>query len=169
MKKIALILSLVSSVAFGQSYNSVKIQNYDGAEHRIAIDGDSLSVSLNGSAVRLSNSGITVEYDIPEVKHFEFEYYKFAEKEYYLGTKNDLSQSRLTQAPVPTITFRVEGDRLIVSGLGSTGRAVLFGVTGSEVASAPVSDLGMAAINIGSLAHGAYLLAAGGKSFKISF
>lgn len=162
-------LALATSAAFAQRFNSVAIQNYDGTTHRIAIDGDSLSVSLNGNAIRLSNSGITVEYDIPEVKHFEFEYYKFAEEEYYLGTKNDLSQSRLTQAPLPTIAFKVEGDRLLVSGLGCTGRAVLFGVTGSEVASAPVTELGTAAINIGSLGHGAYILNTGGKSFKISF
>lgn len=73
------------------NYNSLLIHNFDGTNHRIAIDGEALNITLNGKAVHMSNSGFTVEYEIPEVDYFAFEQYEFPEDTYYIGTKKDLT------------------------------------------------------------------------------
>ena len=72
------------------AYNSVLIQTYAGDKHRIAMDGDNLTVSLSDGAVRMGNTGYTVEYEIPEVRYFSFENYEFPEETYYVGTKPDI-------------------------------------------------------------------------------
>lgn len=72
-------------------YNAVRITPADGsAPHRIAIDGTNLSISMTGSAIHMSNSGITVEYAPDEVARFSMEFYDFAEGEFYSGTKRDI-------------------------------------------------------------------------------
>lgn len=72
-------------------HNAVKITPADGSEpHRIAIDGTNLNISMTGTAIHLTNSGITVEYDLSEVKNFVPEHYEFAENEFYVGTKTDI-------------------------------------------------------------------------------
>ncbi len=76
--------------ASSQMYNAVKIVPREGNVHRIAIDGSSLNISMNGRMIRMSNTGITIEYSIPEVKYFAFDSYEFPEGSYYDGTKQDL-------------------------------------------------------------------------------
>lgn len=72
------------------TFNALKITNIDGTEHRIAIDGQNLRISMNADAIRLGNSGITVEYSPAEVNQFTFENYVFDENDpFYFGTKTD--------------------------------------------------------------------------------
>lgn len=75
----------------GGAFNAVKITPADGSTpHRIAIDGTNLSISMSGTAVHMSNSGITVEYEPEEIANFTFENYDFEEGEFYTGTKRDI-------------------------------------------------------------------------------
>lgn len=282
---------LSKSGSGGQSptvtYNSVLIHNHDGSDHRIAIDGEALNVSLSANgAIHLGNSGITIEYSIPEVDYFAFEQYDFPDDTYYIGSKTDLNatpapdpepfdlivtpangsehpngfssisfahpdgadlevkgssavllkygvvtvyrwnaealvaaydqttrsftftgldcsedgtynltvpsnlivekenpinynntlaasfkvdtKSGLTDSEVKTLGFNVEGGRLLIRGISSGSHATLFAVGGSVAAQAPVTPFGTAAIDVSSLAHGAYVLHVDGKSFKIT-
>lgn len=273
----------------GRGYNSVLIHNYDGSEHRIAVDGEALNVTLSPEgAIHMTNTGITVEYSVPEVSYFAFENYAFPDDTYYIGTKTDVNETPNPPAdPVPfdltvtptsgstfrngftsvsfahpegvelevkgsstvslkngivtvykwnaeslakaydaatrsftfsgldcsangtytltvpsnlivekdtpvnfnnaltatyvvddnvgiadagarTLGFKVDGGRLLISGISAGARAVLYSVGGSEVAGAPVTPFGTAAISVASLAHGAYVLSVDGKSFKIT-
>ena len=71
--------------------NAVKITPADGSEpHRIAIDGTNLTVSMAGSMIRMTNSGITIEYTPQEVSYFSFEEYEFGEDSFYSGSKQDI-------------------------------------------------------------------------------
>lgn len=71
------------------TFNAVKITPADGsAPHRIALDGTNLSIAMSGTAVRLSNSEITVEYLMREYSRMEFENYEFPSG-LYDGTKQD--------------------------------------------------------------------------------
>ncbi|MDE5972486.1 MAG: discoidin domain-containing protein [Muribaculaceae bacterium] len=268
-------------------YNSVLIHNYDGSDHRIAIDGDALNVCLSPEgAVHLSNSGITIEYEIPEVSYFAFENYDFPDDTYYIGSKRDLNAepapepepfdlvvtpadgsvhpdgftsisfahpegvelevkgtsavllkfgvvtvyrwnaealaeaydaathsftfsgldcmepgsynltvpsslfvekenpidynnqlmasfrvskgAGIDDARVKTLGFSVEGGRILIRGISAGREAMLFTVGGSVVAQAPVTPFGTAAVDVSSLAHGAYVLRVDGKSFKIT-
>ncbi len=73
------------------SANAVKITPADGSEaHRIAIDGTNLTISMTGPTIRMSNSGITVEYSPEEISYFSFEEYAFDEDAYYVGSKSDI-------------------------------------------------------------------------------
>ncbi len=82
-------------------YNAVKITTIAGQEHRIAIDGQNLTISMNNGAVRMSNTGITVEYAPAEVKSYTFENYNFADDPYYTGTKTDVLTPRFDMAVTP--------------------------------------------------------------------
>lgn len=85
-----------------RSFNAVRITNVGGEAHRIAIDGRNLTISMNGSAVRLSNSGITVEYSPAELEHFTFENYTFGEDDpFYFGTKTDVLAKRFDLVVTP--------------------------------------------------------------------
>ncbi len=282
------LLSKAGAGSSSKSYNSVLIHNYDGSDHRIAIDGEALNVTLNGKSVHLSNTGITIEYEIPEVKYFSFEKYDFPEDTYYIGNKKDLSEieiplpdpvpfdltvtpadgstmpegftsisiahsaglstkvagsgsvllSRgvtpvyrwnatqlaeaydeatccytfsglncsvegtyvlsvpsnlivetetptnynnlltarfkvqkvdgLDSASTPTLTFRNEGRRILISGISSGSEATLFSIGGTAVASATVTPFGTAAIDASALQAGVYVLSVDGKTFKIT-
>lgn len=73
------------------AYNSIRIVPKQGDEHRIAIDGNNLAISWTGSAVRMGNSRITVEYDLDEVRHLIPEKYDFTGVEtLYTGPKTDI-------------------------------------------------------------------------------
>lgn len=98
-------LNLLSKIDNGggqstsKDYNSILIHNYDGSDHRIAIDGEALNISLSPEgAIHMGNSGITIEYDIPEVSYFAFEHYDFPADAYYIGTKEDINK---TPDPLP--------------------------------------------------------------------
>jgi hypothetical protein len=78
-----------SSSTTGGDYNSVKITLPDGTEHRIAVDGENLAFNLTGTSIRMTNSGITVVYDISDVKQFNFEHYDFPTDVYYVGDRDD--------------------------------------------------------------------------------
>ncbi len=94
----------------GSNHNAVLIHNTDGSDHRIAIDGEALNVTLNGRMVHMTNSGITIEYDIPEVQHFAFETYQFPEDTYYIGNKQDLnSQPQPDPEPFDLIVTPADG------------------------------------------------------------
>lgn len=82
-------------------YNAVKITTVAGQEHRIAIDGQNLTISMNNGAVRMSNTGITVEYAPGEVKSYSFENYDFADDAYYYGTKTDVLAPRFDMTVSP--------------------------------------------------------------------
>jgi len=82
-------------------YNAVKITTIAGQEHRIAIDGQNLNISMNNGAVRLSNTGITVEYTPAEVKSYSFENYNFTDDPYYYGTKTDVLTPRFDMVVTP--------------------------------------------------------------------
>lgn len=71
------------------TFNAVKITPADGSTpHRIALDGTNLSIAMSGTAVRLSNSDITVEYLMREYSRMEFENYEFSSG-LYDGSKKD--------------------------------------------------------------------------------
>lgn len=272
----------------GSSFNSVLIRNADGTDHRIAIDGEALNVTMSGRAIHMTNTGITIEYEIPEVKYFTFENYEFPEDVFYIGTKSDLNETpeplpepepfdlvvtpasgstieggftsisfahanglelqiagnesvtlsrgitpifkwtptllkqcydaethtftlsnlncttegtymltvpssllvetdtptnfnnpllasfivkevnAINDVEVPTLVFKVEGSRLLVSGIGSGSEATLYSIGGVKMASAPVTPFGTAAIDVAPLAAGAYILSVDGKTFKIT-
>lgn len=95
--------------------NSVKIVLPDASEHRIALDGDNLKVSLNEGAIRLANSGIIVEYDMAEVRHFAFEHYDFPEDAFYVGTKEDLTPAPIIPDPKPTALAIMPDDGIVES------------------------------------------------------
>lgn len=78
-------------------YNAIRITPKDSSEpHRIAILGNSLSMSMSFDCIRLSNSDITVEYPMDEVEKFNFESYNFSDDESYIGDKQDVLTSTFT-------------------------------------------------------------------------
>lgn len=82
--------------------NAVKITPIDGSEpHRIAIDGTNLNISMAGSYIHMSNSGITIEYTPEEVSYFSFEQYTFDENTYYVGSKSDIYDNPFDMAVTP--------------------------------------------------------------------
>lgn len=109
------------------TFNSLRIVPKEGDEHRIAIDGNNLAISWTGTAVRLGNSQITVEYDLDEVRHYIPETFDFTGVEsLYTGPKTDiysqpqkpalegitLSQSSLTltEGENATLTYTLTPD-----------------------------------------------------------
>lgn len=82
--------------------NAVKITPADGSDpHRIAIDGSNLNISMAGSSIHLTNSGITIEYTPEEVSYFSFEEYPFEEGVFYEGTKSDIYDNPFDLAVSP--------------------------------------------------------------------
>lgn len=82
--------------------NAVKITPADGSEpHRIAIDGTNLNISMAGTAIHMSNSGITIEYTPEEVSFFSFEQFTFEENSLYSGSKSDIYENPFDLAVTP--------------------------------------------------------------------
>lgn len=75
----------------------------------------------------------------------------------------------IIEAPVATLTFRRDGDNLILGGAKAGETVVLHNLAGVKVASTVASPYGQAVISVGSLPSGAYLLSASGLTLKISF
>lgn len=86
----------------GSNYNSVKINVAGGETHRIAMDGGSLTMTMNEHLIRMANSGITVEYEMDEASSFEPEYYEFPEGSLYSGTHTDVMIPGTPFEPVVT-------------------------------------------------------------------
>lgn len=84
------------------SYNALRVtpMGKDATPHRIAIQGDKLTISMNHEYVRLGNENITVEYNMAEVARFNFEQYDFGEDSYE-GDKKDIYSSRFTPTVKP--------------------------------------------------------------------
>lgn len=83
-------------------FNALRITPYgaDATPHRIAIQGDKLTVSVVHGYVRLGNEDITVEYPMDDVARFSFDYYEFGESSYN-GDKKDIYTSRFTPTVKP--------------------------------------------------------------------
>lgn len=82
-------------------YNAVKISTANGKIHRIAFDGENLKFAMTGDVIRMSNSGITVEYAMAEVSRFSFEKYEFKTDSVYYGTKKPIDQPRFDMVVTP--------------------------------------------------------------------
>lgn len=84
------------------TFNALKITTIAGEQHRIALDGRNLTVSMSNGSVRLSNTGITVEYTPSEVESYSFEQFSFpATDPYYQGTKSDVLTPRFDMSVSP--------------------------------------------------------------------
>lgn len=85
------------------NYNAICItpSAADATPHRIAIQGDKLTASVNHGYVRLGNEDITVEYAMADVARFTFEYYDFGDADSYTGDKKDIYTSRFTPTVKP--------------------------------------------------------------------
>lgn len=84
------------------AYNAIRItpSASDATPHRIAIQGNKLTASVNHGYVRLGNEDITVEYAMADVARFNFEHYDFGDAESYTGDQKDIYTARFT----PTVT-----------------------------------------------------------------
>ncbi len=84
------------------SYNALRVTpvGNDATPHRIAIQGDKLTISMNHEYVRLGNEDITVEYNMAEIARFNFEQYDFEDNSYE-GDKKDIYTSRFTPTVKP--------------------------------------------------------------------
>lgn len=84
-------------------YNSIRIspKRAGTGTHHIAIQGDALTFSMNQGWLRMSNTDITVEYDLADVKDFRFEHYNFDDNESYVGNKQDVLTSTFGLGVLP--------------------------------------------------------------------
>ncbi|MDE6514045.1 MAG: discoidin domain-containing protein [Muribaculaceae bacterium] len=84
-------------------YNSIRIlpKRAGMGTHHIAIQGDALTFSMYQGWLRMSNTDITVEYDLADVQNFQFENYKFAVDESYVGNKEDVLTSTFRLGVLP--------------------------------------------------------------------
>lgn len=92
-----------SSGGSSGSFNAIKITPMVSATpHRIAINGNELTMSAGYGYIRMSNSDITIEYSPAEVARMNFENYDFG-NESYIGPKKDVLTATfgLTASPAP--------------------------------------------------------------------
>lgn len=84
-------------------YNAIRIspKHAGTGTHHIAIQGNALSFSMNQGWLRMSNTDITVEYDLADVKDFTFEHYNFPDDESYEGNKKDVLTSTFSLGVTP--------------------------------------------------------------------
>lgn len=68
---------------------------------QIAIQGDALTFSMNQGWLRMSNTDITVEYNLADIKSYKFVHYDFAKDESYVGNQKDVLTSKFDLAVVP--------------------------------------------------------------------
>lgn len=125
-------------------YNAIRITTPDGDEHRIAIDGKNLAFSMSGENIRMGNSGITVEYSMSEVKHFQPEHYDFKNEELYVGPKKDIYEYPLGVTLDRAILTLEEGQTATLSASLQNAPA------GSEITWAS-SNPGVASVDGGGL------------------
>lgn len=83
-------------------YNAIEIiHKNSGQPDRIAIQGNALTFSMNQGWLRMSNTDITVEYDLADVKSFKFEKYDFKDGQSYYGSKKDVLTSTFSLGVIP--------------------------------------------------------------------
>lgn len=144
--------------------NALKISLRNGETHYIAIDGNNLELNVSANAIRLGNSGITVEYDSAETHKFTPANYQFPAGKLYLGNKQDISGSPVVADDA--IILQLSGQTLTVSGIAGNGKVTLHSDKGMLAGSTEAKD-GIASFDVSSLAGGAYILHANDKSVKI--
>lgn len=83
------------------AYNAIKITPVKGRDHRIAICGNELTMSMSFGYIRMSNSDITIEYAPEEVERFSFERYEFDNDATYAGSKKDILSETFSLATNP--------------------------------------------------------------------
>lgn len=69
---------------------------------QIAIQGNALTFSMNQGWLRMSNTDITVEYNLADIKSYKFIHYDFAKDESYVGNQKDVLTSKFDLAVVPS-------------------------------------------------------------------
>ncbi len=84
-------------------YNAIRISPKRAGlgTHHIAIQGDALTFSMNQGWLRMSNTDITVEYDLADVRDFKFEHYDFETDQAYVGNKKDVLTSTFGLGVLP--------------------------------------------------------------------
>lgn len=68
---------------------------------QIAIQGNALTFSMNQGWLRMSNTDITVEYNLADIKSYKFIKYNFNADESYVGNQKDVLTSKFDLAVVP--------------------------------------------------------------------
>lgn len=68
---------------------------------QIAIQGNALTFSMNQGWLRMSNTDITVEYNLADIKSYKFIHYDFAADASYVGNQKDVLTSKFELAVVP--------------------------------------------------------------------
>lgn len=156
--------------------NSILIATKGGQNHRIAIDGDNLSLSMSGTWLRLANSQLTVEYSMSEVTHFKAEKYAWPDNVAYEGTKTDVTgqpwpdddQTNLISQINSELTLGLRNGHITATGAkpGELLRAI--GLNGIEAARATADSNGVATIDTAGLHAGIYIVNISGVTLKIT-
>lgn len=142
------------------AYNAVRILPADGsAPHQIAIQGDALTFTMQNGYIRMANSDIIVEYLPEEISAFKFIHYDFPADKSYIGDRDDV-RSEISEPRVATLGIERRGNELLLS--GADGIAELYDLKGHIVAR------GQAAISVGGLQKGVYILKANNITLKIT-
>lgn len=85
------------------AYNAIRmIPRLPSAKpSQIAIQGSALTFSLNQGWLRMSNTDITVEYNLADIKSYKFIHYDFGQDQAYVGDQKDVLTSKFTAGVVP--------------------------------------------------------------------
>lgn len=109
------------------AYNAISIVRKAQSEpDRIAIQGNALTFTMNQGWLRMSNTDITVEYDLADVKSFKFEKFDFADGQAYTGTQKDVLTStfNLGVVPAPATVKELSGLAIVPPAATHLNRAV---------------------------------------------
>ncbi len=85
------------------AYNAIRMIPRIPSEKpsQIAIQGDALTFSMNQGWLRMSNTDITVEYNLADIKSYKFIHYDFANGQSYVGNQKDVLTSKFNLGVVP--------------------------------------------------------------------
>ncbi len=85
------------------AYNAIRMIPRAASEKpsQIAIQGDALTFSMNQGWLRMSNTDITVEYNLADIKSYKFIHYNFAGNQSYVGDQKDVLTSKFNLAVIP--------------------------------------------------------------------
>lgn len=151
------------SIPTTDDYNSIRIVHKGpGQPDHIAIQGDALTFGMNQGWLRMTNTDITVEYNLDDVQSFKFEKFDFADSPGYYGNKKDVLTStfELGVVPAPAEVDSIVGIAIVPPAATRLNRAVEAKAT-LTYKSQPIASLNADQIDSLRTDNGSYPLPVG--------
>lgn len=168
MNKLKAILMCVSLLAGGlaasaRNVNTLLINRTDGKTDKIAIHKDLNVTRAENGDILMVHPSITVAYPVDLVKNISPGFQSFATGSYYIGD-HELKEDALTAPEVDGLTFAIEDNQIIISGLQNSAR--LIDLSGKVIFQSGATG-GRTIIPTASLPGGVYLLQADTTTVKV--